>query len=168
MSCLSLCQGSYWPFHQVDDLLTSFLTLRATSGFLWLPGSSKTHLCPFSEWIFSANTTVLFVSQLLCCAGREWGLHSWSARDSSAKPLIYSVGTAGHPSCNKNKMSLWPRASNLLLNPHFRESYYTRVRLNQTKLQCLRTVAHFQISLYLTTSPSETQLGAEQNDPMII
>lgn len=65
-------------------------------------------------------------------------------------------------------MSLWPRASNLLLNPHFKESYYTRVRLNQTKLQCLRTVAHFQVSLYLAPSPSETQLGVELNDPMII
>lgn len=167
VSCLSLGQGNWRPFYQVDDLLTSFLNLRASSGFLWLTGSSKTHRCPFSEWISQANTTMLFVSQLLCCVGREWGLHSCSARDSSAKPLTYSAGTAGHPSCNRNT-SLWPQASNLLLNPHFKESYDTRVRLNQTKLQCLYTVAHFQISLYLTTSPSETQLGAEQNDPMII
>lgn len=112
------------------------------------------------------NHVVVCCSVALLCW--EWRLHSWSARDSGAKSLIYSAGTAGHLSCNKNKMSLWPRACNLLLNPHFKESYYTRVRLNQTKLQCLRTVAHFQILLYLTTSPLETQLGAEQNDPMII
>lgn len=93
--------------------------------------------------ISQANTAMLlFVSQKLRCAGNE-GCTLDQPRDSVAKPLIYSVGTAGHPSCNKNKMSLWPRAPNLLLNPHFKESYYTRVRLNQTKLQCLRTVAHF-------------------------
>lgn len=136
-------------------------------GFLRLTGSSKTHLCLFIKWVSQANTTMLlFVAQSLCCAGNEG-----STLDQPGTPgpsLIYSAGTAGHLSCNKNKMSLWPRACNLLLNPHFKESYYTRVRLNQTKLQCLRTVAHFQISLYLTTSLSETQLGAEQNDPMII
>ena len=139
-----------------------FPYLESNGSFLWLTGSSKTHLCPFIEWISQANTTVLFVSQPLCCAGNEG-----STLDQPGT-LIYSTGTAGHLSCNKNKMSLWPRASSLLLNPHFKESYYMRVGLNQTKLQCLRTVAHFQISLSLTTSPSETQLGAEQSDPVII
>lgn len=162
--CLSLGQG---PFYQVDDFLTFSLPWeqsQASSG-----SQAPWRLtCVLLSNGFPKQTEpccCLLLSRSLCW---EWRLHSWSARDSGAKSLIYSAGTAGHLSCNKNKMSLWPRACNLLLNPHFKESYYTRVRLNQTKLQCLRTVAHFQILLYLTTSPSETQLGAEQNDPMII
>lgn len=149
--CLSLGQG---PFYQVDDFLTFSLPWeqsQASSG-----SQAPWRLtCVLLSNGFPKQTEpccCLLLSRSLCW---EWRLHSWSARDSGAKSLIYSAGTAGHLSCNKNKMSLWPRACNLLLNPHFKESYYTRVRLNQTKLQCLRTVAHFQILLYLTTSPSE-------------
>lgn len=70
--CLSLGQGSSGPSYQMGDFLTSVLKLRAMLGFLWLTGSSKTHLCPFIKWISQANTTMLlFVSRLLCCAGNE-------------------------------------------------------------------------------------------------
>lgn len=158
-SCLSQDRRNHQPVYEVDYYFSPLF-----HDFLWLTGSSKTHLFPLRSRISQANTAMLLFSQQLCCAGNE-GSTLDEPRDSSAEPLIYSTGTAGHLSCNKNKMSLWPRAPNLLLNPHFKESYYTGVRLNQTKLQCLRSVAHFQISAHLPTSPSETQSGTKQSDP---
>ena len=48
------------------------LSLRAMSGFLCLKGSSKSHPCPFSDWLSQESITMLlFVSQLLCCEGNE-------------------------------------------------------------------------------------------------
>lgn len=69
---LSPGQGHYPSFYQVFFFLPLPLSLRAMSGFLCLKGSSKSHPCPFSDWLSQESITMLlFVSQSLCCAGNE-------------------------------------------------------------------------------------------------
>lgn len=150
----------------MNSCFTSFLAPRERPAYRLLgdpPGS-------FSQLEFPGPTRPCCCLSVFSSAmqGLRAPVQMSAGGSSRARPLIYSVGTAGHLSCNKNKMSLWPRASNPFLNPHFKKSYYTRVRLNQTKLQCLRCVAHFQILLYLSTSFLETQWGVKQNHTMII